>query len=164
MVFFANKGMTDEKEKYIIYGGQTGWIGTQLVQICKDKNLDFAIGASRIEDRNLLAQELDNVKPTHVLMAAGLTGRPTVDWCEDHKQDVIRVNVVGVLSLVDLCFARGIHVTNFATGCIFKYDENHPIGGCGFAESDMPNFTGSFYSHTKVFCYLRETKKKTHFF
>jgi len=25
------------------------------------------------------------VKPTHVLNAAGLTGRPNVDWCEDHK-------------------------------------------------------------------------------
>jgi len=24
-------------------------------------------------------------KPTHVLNAAGLTGRPNVDWCEDHK-------------------------------------------------------------------------------
>lgn len=27
------------------------------------------------------------VKPTHVLNAAGLTGRPNVDWCEDHKVD-----------------------------------------------------------------------------
>ena len=25
------------------------------------------------------------MKPTHVLNAAGLTGRPNVDWCEDHK-------------------------------------------------------------------------------
>jgi len=25
------------------------------------------------------------VKPTHVLNAAGLTGRPNVDWCETHK-------------------------------------------------------------------------------
>ena len=25
------------------------------------------------------------VKPTHILNAAGLTGRPNVDWCEDHK-------------------------------------------------------------------------------
>jgi hypothetical protein len=28
---------------------------------------------------------LPQVKPTHVLNAAGLTGRPNVDWCEDHK-------------------------------------------------------------------------------
>jgi hypothetical protein len=28
---------------------------------------------------------LPQVKPTHVLNAAGLTGRPNVDWCETHK-------------------------------------------------------------------------------
>lgn len=37
------------------------------------------------------------------------------------------------------------------TGCIFHYDENFPEGsGKGFKESDTPNFTGSYYSFTKV--------------
>ena len=60
------------------------------------------------------------------------------------------VNVIGTLSLVDLCVSRGIHISNFATGCIYSYDEDHPIGGKGFTEEDEPNFSGSFYSHTKV--------------
>jgi hypothetical protein len=29
--------------------------------------------------------ELDEHKPTRVLCAAGLTGRPNVDWCETNK-------------------------------------------------------------------------------
>ena len=29
------------------------------------------------------------MKPTHVLNAAGVTGRPNVDWCESHKVGVI---------------------------------------------------------------------------
>jgi len=42
-------------------------------------------------------------------------------------------------------------MTNFATGCIFEYDENFPEGsGKGFTEEDKPNFHGSFYSHTKA--------------
>jgi len=137
-------------EKYLIYGAKTGWIGSYIVRICEEKGLDYAIGECRIEDRNFVEEELDRVKPTHVLMAAGLTGRPTVDWCEDHKQETIRVNVIGVLSIVDSCYKRGIHITNFATGCIFKYDETHTIGGSGFTECDTPNFGGSFYSHTKA--------------
>jgi 3,5-epimerase/4-reductase len=48
--------------------------------------------------------ELDEVKPTHVLNAAGVTGRPNVDWCEDHKEETIRANVIGALNLVLLCF------------------------------------------------------------
>ena len=36
-------------------------------------------------------------------------------------------------------------------GCIFHYDKDFPEGsGKGFKESDKPNFTGSYYSHTKV--------------
>ena len=29
------------------------------------------------------------MKPTHVLNAAGVTGRPNVDWCESHKVGAI---------------------------------------------------------------------------
>jgi len=40
---------------------------------------------------------------------------------------------------------------NYATGCIFEYDDTHPLGsGIGFKEEDKPNFTGSFHSKTKA--------------
>jgi 3,5-epimerase/4-reductase len=32
---------------------------------------------------------------------------------------------------------------------IYTYDENHPIGGKGYLETDPANFDGSFYSATK---------------
>jgi len=104
----------------------------------------------RIENREQVAAELDAVQPSHVLMAAGITGRPNIDWCEDHKPETIRTNVIGTLNVADLCYLRGIHCTVYATGCIFKYDEAHPLGsGIGFTEEDKPNFDGSFYSQTK---------------
>jgi 3,5-epimerase/4-reductase len=93
---------------------------------------------------------LEKVKPTHVLNAAGSTGRPNVDWCEDHREETIRNNVIGTLNLTDCCFERGIHITVFATGCIYTYNEEHPIGGPGFLETDKANFAGSFYSETKA--------------
>jgi hypothetical protein len=49
----------------------------------------------------------------------------------------------------DLCAARGIHCTIYATGCIFEYDDDHTIGGKPFTEEDNANFDGSFYSLTK---------------
>jgi len=53
------------------------------------------------------------------------------------------------MCLADACFQRGIHLTNFATGCLYEYDDEHPIGGKPFTEDDPPNFKGSFYSKTK---------------
>lgn len=83
-------------------------------------------------------------------MSAGITGRPNIDWCEDHKVETIRTNVIGTLNVADLTLQRGIHNTVYATGCIFKYDEAHPMGsGIGFKEDDEGNFDGSFYSKTK---------------
>lgn len=64
---------------------------------------------------------------------------------------MIRVNVLGMLNLADLCEQRNIHLTTYATGCIFHYDDNFPQGsGKGFKEEDTPNFHGSYYSKTKV--------------
>lgn len=96
-------------------------------------------------------QDIRNVKPTHVFNAAGVTGRPNVDWCETHKQDTIRTNVVGTLNLADVCREQGLLMINYATGCIFEYNAEHPEGsGIGFKEEDTPNFVGSFYSKTKA--------------
>jgi hypothetical protein len=65
--------------------------------------------------------------------------------------ETIRANVIGALNLADVTNLKGIHLTLYATGCIFHYDKDFPEGsGKGFKESDTPNFTGSYYSRTKV--------------
>lgn len=135
---------------FLVFGGN-GWIGAQLIEMLKGQGEKVFVSANRLEDRNKIEKELDELKPTHVLNAAGKTGRPNVDWCEDHQQETIRSNVIGTLNLADLCFVRNIHMTNFATGCIYAYDDSHPLGsGIGFKEEDAPNFDGSFYSKTKA--------------
>ena len=65
--------------------------------------------------------------------------------------ETIRANVIGCLTLADVCLSKDIHMTYYGTGCIFHYDQDVPEGsGKGFKESDKPNFTGSYYSYTKV--------------
>jgi dTDP-4-dehydrorhamnose reductase len=134
---------------YLVFG-KTGWIGGKLIEMLKEEGKTVFAAESRIEDRAAVEEELDRIKPDFVLNAAGLTGRPNVDWCEDHKQEVIRVNVVGTLALADLTAQRGIHCTMYATGCIYEYDDTHVIGGRGFTEEEAPNFSASFYSETKA--------------
>lgn len=131
--------------------GPGGWIGSQMMSLIQKRGHKAVPSACRLEDRAGIEKELDSVHPDFVLNCAGKTGRPNVDWCEDNQQEVIRSNVVGCLTLVDLCWQRGIHVTNYATGCIYEYDKDHPAGsGLGFTELDPPNFRGSFYSRTKI--------------
>ena len=135
---------------YLVFGGKTGWIGKQIVDLLTDQGKTFYIAESRTENRQNVTLEIEKYNPTHVINAAGVTGRPNVDWCEDHRQETIRTNVIGCLNLADICETLNIHHLLYATGCIFEYDETHVIGGNGFLETDTPNFHGSYYSHTKA--------------
>jgi 3,5-epimerase/4-reductase len=134
---------------YLVYG-RTGWIGGLLGELLKASGASWSYGDARLENRADVLEDIARVRPTHVLNAAGLTGRPNVDWCETHKTETVRANVIGCLNLADICESAGLHLTYYGTGCIFTYDEAHPIGGPGFKESDPPNFVGSWYSKTKA--------------
>jgi len=135
---------------FLVFGGEKGWIGQQIVALLKEQGKDVRAAKARLEDRAAVEKEIVEFKPKYIMNCAGVTGRPNVDWCEDHKQETIRSNVIGTLTLCDVAFQHNIHVTNFATGCIFEYDEKHPMhSGVGFLEEDSPNFGASFYSMTK---------------
>jgi dTDP-4-dehydrorhamnose reductase len=134
---------------FLVYG-RTGWIGGMLGRLLADSKNAYFYGAARLHDRRAIEEDIDRCHPTHILNAAGITGRPNVDWCESHKREVVQTNVLGTLNLIDLAHSRGIHVTNFATGCIYSYDDAHPLGGPGFTENDVANFRGSYYSNTKA--------------
>ncbi|RGP81394.1 dtdp-glucose 4,6-dehydratase [Fusarium longipes] len=135
--------------RFLIWGGN-GWIAGLLKKLLQDQCKEVFTTTVRMEDRANVAKELSRIKPTHVFNAAGCTGRPNVDWCEDNKSQTVRSNVIGTLNLTDECSQRGIHCTIFATGCIYQYDDAHPVNGPGFKETDVPNFDGSFYSMTKA--------------
>ncbi|KAL6286910.1 hypothetical protein ACE6H2_011300 [Prunus campanulata] len=136
--------------KFLIYG-KTGWIGGLLGKICEKQGIPYEYGRGRLQERSQLLADIQSVKPTHVFNAAGVTGRPNVDWCESHKPETIRTNVVGTLTLADVCRDHILLMINYASGCIFEYDAAHlSRSGIGFKEEDTPNFTGSFYSKTKA--------------
>lgn len=141
-----------DQKVFLIFGGKSGWIGQKLVEIIEKKGHIAVCAKSRLENRESIEQEINLVHPDMIINAAGLTGRPNVDWCESHKQDTVRSNIIGALNLADISFQYNIHLTNIGTGCIYQYDEDHPMNsGIGFKEDDVPNFSGSYYSATKVF-------------
>ncbi len=99
-----------------------------------------------IADPPALAALLERERPAVVINCAGKTGRPNIDWCEDHKLETLRSNVTGALIVLEECQKRGIYLVHLSSGCIYEGDN----GGAGFSEDDPPNFLGSFYSRTKA--------------
>ncbi|MFA5306188.1 MAG: NAD-dependent epimerase/dehydratase family protein [Candidatus Babeliales bacterium] len=141
----------NSSKTFLVFGGKTGWLGQKIVQLLKDKKYTTVCATSRLENRSELISEIETLKPDFIINAAGITGRPNVDWCETHKQETLRTNVLGTLNLVDIAFLYGIPVTNLTTGCIYSYNSSHPMeSGIGFKEEDEPNCFGNFYARTKI--------------
>jgi 3,5-epimerase/4-reductase len=150
LIFYNIYIFSNSDYKFLIFGAN-GWIGSKLVNLLYNDGYIVIKAQSRLENRESILNEILQYKPNFVINAAGVTGRPNVDWCEDHKQDTIRANIIGALNLADICYLYNIHMTNFGTGCIYEYDEHHPINSLiGFKEDDEPNFDRSFYSKTKI--------------
>lgn len=141
--------------KFLVYGHK-GWIGGQVMEEIAKQGHE-AIGATaRADNETAVAEELDTVKPDRVVSLIGRTrggNHLTIDYLELKGKLVenMRDNLWGPVVLANHCKARNIHFTYMGTGCIFTFDEEHPIGGKGFTEASPPNFFGSGYSTVKGF-------------
>lgn len=136
------------KYTFLLFGG-TGWIGTMIHELLVNNGHKVSSSTVRLENRMAIMDIIKNTNPDFVIHTAGITGKPTVDWCEDNKQETYRVNAVGTFNLADVCNELGIHMTYYSSGCIYHYDDDHPIGS-KFIETDIPNFIGSTYSKSKI--------------
>lgn len=133
---------------YVVFGGR-GWIGSMLCRLLQERGHTVIVPTERIEDFAAVVKVLTEVQPHFVLHSAGLTGTPNVDWCEQHQPETLQVNAVGTFNIAMACHVLGLHLTYFSSGCIYSYDDTHPVGTT-FSEADEPNFTGSTYSYSKV--------------
>jgi 3,5-epimerase/4-reductase len=91
-----------DREVYLLFG-KNGWIGGKLIELLTAQGKTFFLAESRTYNREAVWAEVDRYNPTHILNASGVTGRPNVDWCEDHRLETIRSNVIGTLIVADIC-------------------------------------------------------------
>ncbi|MFZ5477481.1 MAG: sugar nucleotide-binding protein [Myxococcota bacterium] len=123
----------------LIFGA--GFLGRRLLASLEGARLDEA----DIADAAQVARALDEHRPEVVINAAGKTGHPNVDWCEDHVEETVRSNTIGPIVLAEACARRGVHLLHFGSGCIF-YGPSPSPGG--WREDDFANPV-SRYSRSK---------------
>ena len=147
--------------KVLIYGSK-GWIGAQFINILEKNNITYESGNVRVDNINELSKEIKNTNPTHIVSFIGRTHGmidnkvySTIDYLEQEGklQENVRDNLFSPIILAIISKELDIHFTYLGTGCIFKFDENHPFGKeiNGFDEKSLPNFFGSSYSTVKGF-------------
>ena len=145
---------------HILVYGSKGWIGQQFIEILENNNIKYTTGNSRADNKKDLEEEINLVNPTNIVSFIGRThGKignkiySTIDYLEKDGKLIenIRDNLFSPVLLAEISKKKNIHYTYLGTGCIFKFDEDHPFGQeiNGFNEESLPNFFGSSYSVMK---------------
>ncbi|KAL8707712.1 MAG: hypothetical protein Q9220_007292 [cf. Caloplaca sp. 1 TL-2023] len=127
-------------QAFLIFGN--GYVANQFKDVLTEQGKKVIISRARIESREQVLSELKRHQPTRVINCAGVRGTPNADWCEDHKVETMRSNVLGALNVVDTCHRLGIHVTHIGSACIYtsSAQEHH----APFKETDEPFYAGSW--------------------
>jgi dTDP-4-dehydrorhamnose reductase len=165
----------------IVLLGATGYIGQAFARSLKQGGTPF-IGLSRKEVDytrfETLLDFLKTQKPSFLVNAAGYTGKPNVDACENARAETLAGNTLLPQTIAHACAAVNTPWGHVSSGCIYvgakvnrdgalrvEMDltrpgvrsrvEEKPDAVQGFSESDEANFTFrsppcSFYSGTKA--------------
>ena len=151
----AHRGVGPVKNTMILLLGGSGYVGKAYQRLFTRLGVSYRnLARKEIDytDTHHLADLLAESRAEFVISAAGYTGKPNVDACENDKANCLFGNAVLPGRLREACEKTGTPWGHVSSGCI--YTGTRPDGS-GFREDDAPNFSFrtnhcSFYSGTKA--------------
>lgn len=127
--------------KILIIG--KGYVGERCAQAWPEA----VLADKKIYSKDDVLLLIDEHKPDAILNAAGVRGKPNVDWCETHQLETIGGNTLLPILIAEAAQERGVYLLHIGSGCIFYGDSPHPDKK--WREEDMGNPTEVTYSRTK---------------
>jgi len=116
--------------KILIIGD--GYIGSRCAKEWPDAILSGKLLYSVDDVINLLEEH----RPDAVLNAAGIVGKPNVDWCETNQLETFKGNAVLPIMIAEACAKKSIYLLHIGSGCIFYGDSPESEG---WREDDFAN-------------------------
>lgn len=121
----------------ILLLGPSGYIGSAILREARKRGLD-CVPLSRSECDYTTPRELDVIlsreKPYAVINAAAFIPPQSVYYCEDHRRETLRYNLVFPAMLANQCADAHIVLMHLSTGCLYQGDND----GQGWTEDDPP--------------------------
>lgn len=121
----------------VVFGA--GFLGTRIAT-----ELGFELPDINVLNIDITEKYLKETKPSVVINCVGETGRPNIDWCEDHKEETLLANTAAAIVLSSLCAKQGIYFIHLGTAALYSSSEENPA-----TEESEPNGINNFYSQSK---------------
>lgn len=113
---------------YILMGSR-GFLGSEIKKYLEIQNKNFITLDTRLKNYDEIQNKFKLYKPKYVICAAGISGRPTISWCDENKEETFNVNVIDTLKLCEITNKMNIHLTLLGSGSVFNglfNDNNQP--------------------------------------
>lgn len=104
---------------YVLMGSK-GFLGSEIKKILEQQNKNIICLDTRLENYKEIETKLSIYKPKYVICAAGISGKPTIDWCDENKEETFKVNVMDTLNLCQITKKLNIHLTLLGSGSVFN--------------------------------------------
>jgi dTDP-4-dehydrorhamnose reductase len=133
------------QSNYVILGS-TGYLGNFTELMLKEQNKTFSICNERLHKVDAIENFLVKSRCKYVICAAGVSGRPTTQWCEDNEQETFETNFIDVVNLMRLTQKLKLHFTYFGTALLYSPTPEKHL----FVEEDTPDLTTSVYCRIRI--------------
>ncbi len=133
--------------------GARGYLGSEAVKSLKAQGYSVFESNERFEAIATIKEQIVKSRAKYVICAAGISGKPTIEWSETHEEETYRTNFHEVLDLMRLTNELKIHCTVFGSGQVFKGDKDT------YTEQDKADQTNKVYTKWRT-----ELEKHIHFY
>ncbi len=125
--------------KILIIG--RGFIGKR----CHETWGDSVMAEGRVNSVANVVALIEKHRPDAVLNAAGVVGKPNVDWCETHPLETIQGNTTLPLLIAEACQQKQVYLLHIGTGCVYYGYSPDPLGW----KEDEPANPSAVYTRSK---------------
>lgn len=125
--------------------GSTGFLGSYMETVLQTQKKSYIVSIERLDNLSAIESLISKMSCKYIICAAGISGRPTIQWCEDHEEETFQINYLQTLNLMELAKRKGIHLTIFGTGLLYYSDSRNT-----FKEYDRPNLFTSVYGRLRI--------------
>lgn len=127
--------------------GSNGFLGSEIKKYLEIMDKNFVTLDTRLNNYDEIQYKLKLYKPKYVICAAGISGKPTISWCDENKEETFKVNVIDTLKLCEITKELNIHLTLLGSGSVFNgsFDENNKAKLITYSEESTNDKNNSKY-------------------
>jgi len=137
---------------YLVLGSE-GWLGSPAAAALRAAGKRVLGGGGvRLRDHAAIADLVRRSGARFVVCAAGISGRPTIEWSETHELETYETNFLDTCELMRICRDAGVHLTLFGSGLVFggRTKDGGTTDEEDYTEEDEADLTAKVYCRYRV--------------